>query len=150
MSVTPFGTIDPYRRLSTGDFGTLLDPWFRNISSLMSPVGMGNLDNFSPHIDVTESANTIYVNAEMPGVKKEDVKMELRDGCLWIEAKKDKQDDYSDVSYRRRERAFGNFSAQVALPRDVDPKKFQVKWTDGVLTVTVPKPEGQSTPIPIE
>lgn len=91
---------------------------------------------FSPLLDIREDEKAYFLDIELPGIPKEDVKMEVSDGRLIVsgEKKSQREDDYHRV-----ERVYGSFTRALNLPEDVDEKKIEAKMRDGVLHVTLGK-----------
>ncbi|MBR1635403.1 MAG: Hsp20/alpha crystallin family protein [Lachnospiraceae bacterium] len=93
--------------------------------------------------DIKEKGNAFELAVNLPGVKKEDIQAELKDGYLTISAthgsSKDEKDD--DGHYIRRERYFGSVSRSFYVGEDVTQDDIKAKYEDGVLTVDIPKVE---------
>ncbi|HOI29759.1 MAG TPA: Hsp20/alpha crystallin family protein [Melioribacteraceae bacterium] len=100
-------------------------------------------DNFNPRIDVSEDEKTYNVIAEIPGIKKENLKITLQDNILTIEGEKKKEEDSKEKNYYRSERIFGSFKRCFTLPSEVDSEKVDAKFEDGVLSVSLKKLEPQ-------
>ena len=98
-------------------------------------------DNFSPKIDVTEDKNNINVVAEIPGVKKDQIKITLQDNILTLEGEKKKGTNEKDENYFRSERVYGSFKRCFTLPSKVDSNKVEAKFEDGMLSITLKKLE---------
>ncbi len=101
-------------------------------------------DAIVPRFDLSETDKAIEVQTDLPGVKADDVNVELQDNCLVISAehreeKESKPDD--GRRYHRIERRQGRFARSVWLPCPVDESGIDAKLVDGVLTVTLPKSE---------
>lgn len=96
-----------------------------------------------PAVDVEDEGNTIVVKAEIPGMKAEDVDIQLYDGQLVIcgEKKEEKEEKDEEKKYYYKERTFGSFSRTVSLGQEVDPEKVEAQYKDGLLTVTLEKTE---------
>jgi len=81
------------------------------------------------------------VRAELPGIKKEDVKITLRDDILTIRGEKKQESEKKEQNYHRVERSDGSFQRSYALPASVQGDKIDATYHDGVLTVVLPKSE---------
>lgn len=92
-----------------------------------------------PYINLYEEGDVVTVKAIMPGVKTEDLNIELTDRSLVIEG--ERKSDQSDKPYLRKERSFGNFKKSVRLPFDVDREKIKATLNNGIFTVTLEKSE---------
>ena len=92
-----------------------------------------------PAVDIEEQEDAYVVEAEVPGVKREDVNIEVVGNELLITGEIKERERKGTV--RRRTRRMGRFEFRVTLPEQVDPAKIEAKLTDGVLAVRVPKSE---------
>lgn len=94
---------------------------------------------FAPAVDIFEDTDAIHVKAELPGVKSEDVKIDVENNVLTLrgERKLERRDEKD--SYHRVERSYGAFARQFMLPRTVDAEKIEAELKEGVLTVRLPK-----------
>ncbi len=99
------------------------------------------LSGWTVALDVCEDANNIYVKAELPGMKKEDIDLSLHDGCLSISGERKADTSREDAETYRAERFFGRFQRTVTLPMSVAADKVKAQYKDGILTVTLPKAE---------
>lgn len=99
---------------------------------------------WAPPLEVFERGNTMVVRAELPGVSKEDVNVEVEDGALTISGERRHEQEESREGYYHSERRYGAFSRSIPLPEGVDANQVEAKFRDGVLEITVPKPEGES------
>jgi len=95
---------------------------------------------FSPQLDVKETDKELTLHAELPGCKKEDLHLEVRDDSLEISGKKEVVDDEQGQNFVRSERRFGEFKRIVPIPEGVKPDDVKATYVDGVLEVRVPKP----------
>ncbi len=109
--------------------------------------GFSFTDNFNPRIDISEDDNNINVVAEIPGVKKEDLKITLQDNILTIEGEKKKEEEKKGKNYYRAERVFGSFKRSFTLPTEVDSDNVEAKFEDGMLRINMkklhPKPKNE-------
>jgi HSP20 family protein len=96
---------------------------------------------YTPLTNVAETETAFEVTAELPGVKAEDLHVELRDGSLVISGKKSEEKEEQDKTYHRVERYSGEFCRMIALPPTVDEERIEASFKDGVLKLTVPKTE---------
>jgi HSP20 family protein len=96
-----------------------------------------------PKINVSETEKELEVTAELPGVKPDDIEVMVDEDSLTIrgEIKQEREDQDKDRNYHVRERIDGVFSRTLPLPFRADPAKVQASFRDGVLTITMPKPE---------
>ena len=96
-------------------------------------------ETFSPKIDISEEKNQIIVEAEIPGVNKEDLKITLQDNILTLEGEKKKEDQEKEKNFYRVERTYGSFKRSFNLPYDVDSEKVEAKFEDGLLKISLQK-----------
>lgn len=94
-----------------------------------------------PAINITEDPNAFYVSAELPGVKSEDLDLNVTANQLTLAGERRIGEATGDIRYHRREREAGRFSRAIALPGDIDADNVKAKLVDGILTVTIPKAE---------
>lgn len=92
-----------------------------------------------PRIDVRTTGDDMVVHAELPGLKEEDIDVEVTDGVLTIKGERKSETEKSDEGWIIRERSFGSFERSLVLPEGVDPEKVSADYTDGVLEVRLPK-----------
>jgi len=92
-------------------------------------------------MDLHEDANNNLVTAtfELPGLKKEDVQIDLHNNRLTISGEANLSSDHNEEGYAVRERRFGRFSRTVAIPNGTKPEQIKAAMENGVLTVTFPK-----------
>lgn len=95
---------------------------------------------WAPRTDVYESGQELVVEAELPGIRKEDVQVELDRGDLVIRGESRQEHEVREEDYYRSERSFGSFQRRIPLGFDVDPNKIQASMNNGVLEVHLPKP----------
>jgi HSP20 family protein len=115
-------------------FGTFFD----------APAGPGNgigARRWIPAMDLVEEGEEYVLRADLPGVREEDVKVELDDDVLTISGERRSEHEERRDGYHRIERASGSFSRSLTVPDGVDPERVQARFDNGVLEVRVPKPE---------
>jgi len=96
---------------------------------------------WTPAIDVVREDDHLVVRADLPGIKPEEVKIEVEDDILTISGEHEERKEEKDTDYVRRERRYGSFSRSMALPGGVDAKEITASTRDGVVEVTVPLPK---------
>jgi HSP20 family protein len=95
--------------------------------------------DWAPAVDIQETDKEYTVKADLPEVKKEDVKVELENGVLTIEGERKQEKEEKGKRFHRVERQYGQFIRRFALPNEVDAAKVQAEFKDGVLNVKLPK-----------
>jgi HSP20 family protein len=96
---------------------------------------------WAPAVDIAETENELTLKADIPGVKLEDVNIEVENGTLSISGSRTVENEEAKGGYHRQERSFGTFRRAFVLPETVDIEKVGAEYSDGVLTVTLPKKE---------
>ncbi|MGD2269538.1 MAG: Hsp20/alpha crystallin family protein [Desulfobacterales bacterium] len=94
-----------------------------------------------PAVDIYETENGLVLKAELPGIKKEDVSVEIKDNILTLKGDRTADKEISEDNYFRRERCFGSFQRSFNLEHNVQPDKIKAKFKNGILEVEIPKPE---------
>jgi HSP20 family protein len=94
---------------------------------------------WAPAVDVQETDAEYLIKADLPEVKKEDVKVELQDGMLFLQGERKQEKEEKGKKFHRIERAYGRFERRLALPSEVDAQKVAADFKDGVLRVHLPK-----------
>jgi HSP20 family protein len=94
-----------------------------------------------PSLDVYEEKDSVVVKAELPGMKKEDVEVNLAGENLTIKGEKKEDKEVKEDDYYRRERSYGSFLRTIALPCDVKSDEITASFKDGVLEIRMPKTE---------
>lgn len=94
-----------------------------------------------PPINIWLGENSVVVAAELPGVTRDDVNLSLQEDVLTLGGKREPKPEQQNVSWQRRERAYGSFSRAVQLPFRVDPDKVQARFNNGILEVELERLE---------
>jgi HSP20 family protein len=94
---------------------------------------------WAPPVDILETAEAFEVRAELPGVAKDDVEVNVEDNVLTLKGERKFEKDAGGGSFHRIERAYGTFSRAFTLPSRVDAATVEAKFENGLLTVVVPK-----------
>jgi len=127
---------DPYQEMDR--IQRQMDALFQNVSGRERPY---RREGVYPLVNISEDADHIYVQAELPGVKPEDLEITLKEQNLVLRGERKIPAEEKDVNYHRRERESGFFRRALRLPAQVDPNKVEASCQDGVLTITLAKPE---------
>lgn len=117
------------------------------------PSGRGQSWDFSPPIEVYERNGKLTVRAELPGLSKDDVKVEVTDDGLMISGERRDENEERGEGFYRSERSYGRFQRIIPLPPDVtDVEAAEAKFENGVLEVSLPVPEsrGRRREIPVQ
>ncbi|BAF70734.1 Hsp20/alpha crystallin family protein [Nitratiruptor sp. SB155-2] len=103
-----------------------------------------------PAVNEKEDDKAYYVEVDLPGVKKEDINVEVKDNLLVLSGERKFKKEEEDKGYKRVESFFGKFERRFTLPADADPDKIEAKVEDGVLTIVIPKVEQKENTKKIE
>jgi len=98
-------------------------------------------DLWSPPVDVEENADELVLTAELPGMKHEDIDIELEDGVLTIQGEKKEEQKGEGTQGLLYERRWGSFTRKFTLPRAVDANAITANYENGILTISIPKAE---------
>jgi HSP20 family protein len=96
---------------------------------------------WTPAVDIYETADTIVMKAELPGVAREDIQIQINENTLTLKGERRFAKDVQEESYLRIERAYGNFHRSFTLPATVQQEKIRALFKDGVLELMLPKAE---------
>lgn len=94
-----------------------------------------------PAVDISETADELVLHAELPGLKKDQVKLTIEDGVLTISGEKKFASEQKEKDFHRVERRYGSFHRSFTLPNNIDASKAKAAFEDGILTVRLPKSE---------
>ncbi|MDE2028397.1 MAG: Hsp20/alpha crystallin family protein [Candidatus Omnitrophica bacterium] len=135
MRLTPFKSqnTDVLNRIFDEDlfFGLPVFPMER-------PLGT---NAFYPALDVVEEKEQYVLKADLPGMRKEDIKISVENGILNIEGERKTETEHKDKQVHRIERSYGRFVRSLNLGSTVDASRISASYKDGVLQLTVPKSE---------
>ena len=97
--------------------------------------------DWSPRVDIAETDNEFIIKAEIPEIKKEDVKVTVDNGVLTISGERKQEKEEKNKKFHRVERYYGSFSRSFTLPNNVDETKIEASFKDGMLNLQIPKAE---------
>jgi HSP20 family protein len=145
----PFGELDvPQNRLGSFFLGG-----FPNRMGVLTRTGNGDnleLADWSPLVDITEDDHEYLFKADLPEMKKDDVKVTVENGILTISGERKVEREEKKKTLHRIERSFGRFLRTFRFPEDADAAKIAADFKDGVLRVHLPKSAAAKKPKPIE
>ena len=116
----------------------IFDELFYPVNRDQAELSMGR---WNPVVDVYDNDDSVVIKAELPGIEKEDIEIDVKDRVLTLKGERSSENEVKDDNYYRRERCFGKFERSFTLPADVDPDKIKADYKDGVLKIDIPKPE---------
>ena len=133
--------LDPWK-----DFGSLqerINRMFDDTIRTLHPTDGEELEKgtWAPAVDIYETNDSFVVSADLPGLNKDEIQIDLKDNTLTLKGEKKFEEKVSKDNYIRVERAYGSFVRSFTLPQNVDPEKIKAKYKEGVLEVTIPKKE---------
>jgi HSP20 family protein len=121
------------------------DIWQRPFPTLLRPErwwpAETDMTMRMPAVDVYEEKEDVVIKAEIPGLSKEDISVQVTDSTLMIKGEKKREEEVKEGDYYRCERSFGSFTRAVALPSDVKADQVRASFKNGVLEVRMPKTE---------
>ncbi len=124
------------RRMGDYDLLKNFDDFFnRGVEDYYDP----SITTFLPLVNIEETADAYNVEAEIPGVKKEDIDVSVKDDYLVLKGEKKGFNEEKKDKYHRVERSFGSFYRTIALPSDIDKEKVNAVLKDGILHVQIKK-----------
>jgi HSP20 family protein len=105
---------------------------------------------WAPAIDVFEKDDRFVVKAELPGMKEEDINISIVGDTLTVKGERKTESEVKEDDYYCCERSYGSFSRSLAVPSNVDTKKIEANYEDGVLEISLPKiPEAEPKKISV-
>ena len=128
------------------------DEMDRGFARIFQREGDGGAMTWAPAIEVSEREGKFQVRAELPGLKPEDMKVEITDESVIIQGERKDEHKETKGGVYRSERRYGQFYREIPLPEGAKADQAKAQFRDGVLEVTVPAPEqlGKRRAIPIE
>ncbi|MDD2699744.1 MAG: Hsp20/alpha crystallin family protein [Sideroxydans sp.] len=131
---------DPFKELE--DVSNRLNRLFGRAGSTEdSDQNMLAVADWSPSVDISETDDAYLIKGEIPGVKKEDVKVSVQDGMLTIQGERKMEKEEKNKKFHRVECSYGNFVRSFRMPDDADENKVKAEFKDGMLNVSLPKTE---------
>ncbi len=118
------------------DFDHVFDSFFRMPSTMKSC----NCD-FMPSVDITDDKDHVRIDVELPGMKKEDIKVTVEDSVLTVSGERKTKSEEKDKNYIRTERSYGTFARSFTLSDDINTENIKADYKDGILSVSLAKQE---------
>jgi len=100
---------------------------------------------WNPKVDVFEEADHIVMKAELPGVEKDNIAIDVNGRLLTVKGERSSENEVKEDNFCRRERSYGRFERSFTLPAETDSEKIKADYKDGVLTLNIPKPASSKT-----
>jgi len=124
-----------------GDLWDLQDEINRAFRGYRGSSERGELSAWAPAVDICEDKEAVKITAELPGMRRDDVKVGVEDGVLTIKGERKFSEETKRDNFYRIERSYGTFSRSFALPPTVETDKIKANMKDGVLELLIPKKE---------
>ncbi len=125
---------DPFREFAT----------MQNVFSdypIKSKVGETSISAFTPIVNTREGEFAYHIDVDLPGVKKEDINIDINDNKLTISGERNSKEEIKEEDYYKVETSFGKFHRMFSLPENVDVENITASTDNGVLEVVIPKVE---------
>jgi len=131
---TPLGNLQSFQH----EMNRMFDEFFRGGNGETAGSGLGS---WTPAVDIHETDDGFVIKAELPGVSKDDVSIDVHQNTLTLRGQRKHKAEVKNERYHRVERAYGTFQRSFVLPAIVDQDKVQATYKDGVLELHLPKSE---------
>jgi len=129
------------------DMFTLRHQMNHLFDDVFKPVVRGDsrlsMRDWNPRVDIYDNDENIVIKAELPGIDRKDIVIDVKDGVLTLKGERSFDNEIKEEKYYCRERTFGKFERVFRLPAKVDPEKISADYKDGILKIDIPKPEEQ-------
>ena len=130
---------EPLREFST--LKNEMNRLFNTVFDAPAAPNPGTMRRWMPAMDLVETEDHFVLRADLPGLAEEDVSIEVEDRVLTVSGERKSEHSENKDGYHRVERAFGSFSRSLTLPEGVDAEAVTANFANGVLEVSIPKPE---------
>jgi HSP20 family protein len=119
------------------------EPFFRLFDTFLGETPGEDLTSrtWTPPVDIQETADAYSIQAELPGLTREDIQVTFENNVLRLSGERKWEKDVKKENFHRVERTYGSFSRSFALPNQVSADKVEAKFENGVLSIVVPKAE---------
>lgn len=122
----------------TSNFGSFMDRFFND--EFFNGRG-GTAPTFSPNVDIAETEKAFEIQFHVPGIRKEDIKIEINDDRLTVSGERKFENEKKEKNFHSVESYYGTFNRSFYLPDSVKADKVDASYKDGILTIEVPKDE---------
>jgi HSP20 family protein len=126
-------------------FGRLTPSLFARWPKMLSEDEKGAAFEWAPSADISETDTEFLIRAELPAVKKEDVKITIDHGMITLQGERKDRKETKDEKFHKVESYQGSFARSFSLPENVDEKNIRAETKDGVLTIHMPKTKTEKT-----
>ncbi len=131
---------DPFRDLVTlkERMDRLFEDTFARSRSIEESLAPGS---WSPPVDIYETDENIVLKAELPGIERKDITLEVKENILTLKGDRKFEKEVKQENYHRVERSYGSFQRSFSLPSNIKRDRVEAEFKDGILEVTLPKAE---------
>jgi HSP20 family protein len=119
---------------------------FSELREWLDQAFAGSGESWNPRIDVVKKEGELVLKADLPGVKPDEINVEVEDGVLTVSGEHEEKTEEKKERYLRRERRYGSFSRSMALPEGVEADDIEANIVDGVLELRIPLPKPEEKP----
>ncbi len=141
MELTRWNPSNNFLRINS-DFDKIFDNFFSPASSFKSGIDSWG---WNPKVDIYDDGDNIILKAELPGVEKKDIDVDVNSGVLTIKGSRSSEETVDKGQYFRQERSYGKFERSFTLPENVNHRLITADYKDGILKVSIAKPEESKT-----
>lgn len=132
--VSPFESMERrFEEFFRRPFSMMGFPWWSGLEAAEGEI--------APSVDIYEEGGDVVVKSELPGMKKEDIEVNLTEDSITISGEKKKEEKVEKKGYSRLERSYGSFTRSFGLPSEVRTEDAKAKFKDGILEIRIPKTE---------
>jgi len=111
------------------------------MDEFFEPINARTTNNFTPKVDVRENEQEFELLLELPGVRKEDMQIELEEDVLYVSGERKAAEETKDTNVHRMEQLYGSFQRSFHLPQGLDKETIAAQYQDGILRLTIKKHE---------
>jgi len=111
------------------------------MDEFFEPINARTTNNFTPKVDVRENEQEFELLLELPGVRKEDMQIELEEDVLYVSGERKAAEETKDTNVHRMEQFYGSFQRSFHLPQGLDKETIAAQYQDGILRLTIKKHE---------
>ena len=129
-------------KFNNGHKHNVVNPFFNDVYNLLNDSTLGEkFATRTPAVNIAETENEFEVELAVPGLKKEDFKINLEKNVLTVSADKKAEEINENKKFSKREYSYSSFSRSFTLPQSADQNKIEADYTDGILKLTIAKKE---------
>ena len=133
--------LELWRPTTFNGFGRVESAMDRVFEDFFAPARDNGPAPFAPPVDITETPEGLVLRADLPGLRPSDLQVQVENGILTLRGERKDEQEQKGATYHTYERRYGSFVRSFELPVHIDPAQVKARYTDGVLTVTLPKKE---------